>query len=111
MQLTFGSEAAILISNYQPTSGNVGSVTGESGICANEGSGVETVSLAHSVQKLFPLPVLVATILNFGIQPKSGYVDSDISKSDLVEHVGVRQLKSWRFLKPFKSLFHFNFNF
>ena len=44
MQLTFGSEAAILISNYQPRSGNVGSVTGESGICANEGSGVETVS-------------------------------------------------------------------
>ena len=73
--------------DYQPTSGNVGSVTGESGICANEGSGVETVSLAHSVQKLFPLPVLVATILNFGIQPKSGYVD--ISKSDLVEKVGV----------------------
>jgi hypothetical protein len=45
------------------------------------------VSLANSAEKLFPLPVLVATILNFGIQPKSGYVD--ISKSDLVEKVGV----------------------
>ena len=54
-----------------------------------KGAGVEIVSLALSVEKLFPLLVLVTTILNFGIQPTSGYVDSDISKSDLVEHVGV----------------------
>ena len=47
------------------------------------------MSLANSAEKLFPLPVLVATILNFGIQPTSGYVDSVISKSNLVEHVGV----------------------
>ena len=45
------------------------------------------MSLANSAEKLFPLPVLVAAILNFGIQSKSGYVD--ISKSDLVEKVGV----------------------
>ena len=109
MQLTFGSEAAILISNYQPRSGNVGSVTGESGICANERSGAETVSLAHSVQKLFPLPVLVATILNFGIQPKSGYVDSDISKSDLVEHVGVIAVEIVAFSQAIQKSFPLQF--
>ena len=32
MQLTSVSEAAILNSDYQSTSGNVGSVTGESGL-------------------------------------------------------------------------------
>ena len=103
MQLTFDSEAAILISNYQPTSGDVGSVTGESDICANEGSGVETMSLAHSVEKLFPLPVLVATILNFGIQPKSGYVD--ISKSDLVEKVGVTAVEIVSLSRAFQKSF------
>ena len=61
MQLTSVSEAAILNSDYQPTSGNVGSVTGESGICANEGAGVEIVSLAHSVKNVFPLPVLTVS--------------------------------------------------
>ena len=42
MQLTSGSEAAILNNDYQPTSDNVGSVTGESGICANEGMALKS---------------------------------------------------------------------
>lgn len=58
MQLTSVSEAAILNSDYQSTSGNVGSVTGESGLYTKEGAGVEIVSPAHSVKNVFPLPVL-----------------------------------------------------
>ena len=71
----------------QSTSGNVGSVTGESGTGANVGAGVGIVSLAHSVEQLFQLPVLVSAILNFGIRPTSGNADRVISKSDFVEIV------------------------
>ena len=53
MQLTSVSEAAILNSDYQSTSGNVGSVTGESGLYTKEGAGVEIVSPAHSVKMYF----------------------------------------------------------
>ena len=63
--------------------------------------------LAH--QGLVPSPQ--PTELRVGQPNDSEGRRATISKSDLVEHVGVRQLKSWRFLKPFKSLFHFNFNF
>ena len=45
-------------SDYQSTSGNVGSVTGESGLYTKEGAGVEILSAAHSVKNVFPLPVL-----------------------------------------------------
>ena len=58
MQLTSVSEAAILNSDYQSTSGNVGSVTDESSIYTKEGAGVEILSPAHSVKNVFPLPVL-----------------------------------------------------
>ena len=60
MQLTSVSEAAILNSDYQSTSGNVGSVTGEA-YTQKRGAGVEIVSLAHSVKNVFPLPVLTVS--------------------------------------------------
>ena len=53
-------------------------------------------------QKLFLLPVLVATILNFGCRPMSVHVISAISESGVVENVGVA-LKPRRHLLPFKS--------
>ncbi len=59
---------------------------------ANVGVAVGTVSPAHCVQQLFPLPVYEATILNLVAgrrREMSGNVDSVISKSGLVEHVGV----------------------
>jgi hypothetical protein len=105
MQLTSGSEAVILNYDYQPTSGNVGNITGESGICVTEGAGIEIVSLVQSVDKLFPLPGLVAAILNFGIQTASGYVDSVISKSDFVEHVGVIAVEIVSFTKAVQMSF------
>ena len=58
MQLTSVSEAAILNSDYQSTSGNVGSVIGESSLYTKVGAGVEIVSPAHFVKNVFPLPVL-----------------------------------------------------
>ena len=61
------------------------------------------MSLANSAEKLFPLPVLVAAILNFGIQPKSGYVD--ISKSDLVEKVGVAAVEIVSLSQAVQKLF------
>ena len=67
------------------------------------------MSLANSAEKLFPIPVLVATILNFGIQPKSGYVDSDISKSDLVEHVGVIAVEIVAFSQAIQKSFPLQF--
>ena len=109
MQLTSDSEAAILNNDYQPTSDNVGSVTGSVRHMRKWGAGVEIVSLANSAEKLFPLPVLVATILNFGIQPKSGYVDSDISKSDLVEHVGVIAVEIVSFSQAIQKSFPLQF--
>ena len=100
MQLTSGSEAAILNNDYQPTSDNVGSVTGESGICANEGMALKS---CH-----WPLPVLVATILNVVFSQSRAmliYPSRTWSKK-----LALQQLKSCRYLKPFKSLFHFHFN-
>ena len=78
---------------------------------ANVGVAVGIVSPAHFVQCVFPLPVSVAGILNSVVgqhRKMSGNVDSVISKSGLVENVGV-QLKSRRYLNPFKSYFRFRF--
>ena len=63
------------------------------------------MSLVQSVDKLFPLPGLVAAILNFGIQTASGYVDSVISKSDFVEHVGVIAVEIVSFTKAVQMSF------
>ena len=78
----------------QSTSGNVCSVTGESGMSANVGVDVGIVSLAHSVEQLFQLPGLVAAILNFGIRPTSGNADRVISTSILTAAILYFRYKS-----------------
>ena len=59
------------------TSGNVTSGKEESDM-------VGIMSLAHSVQYLFPFPVSLDTILNYGSLPTSG-VHSVTRKSDIAE--------------------------
>ncbi len=81
-----------MISGNQPTSDNVGSAKDVSGMVANVGVAVGIVSPAHSVQYLFPLPVSVAAILNSvdnRRHGRSGDIGNVISKSGLVENVGV----------------------
>ncbi len=83
---------AILNSGIQPTSGNVGSVRDVSSMVTIVEIAVGIVSPVHCDQQLFPLPVSMAAILNSvsGRRQKvSGNVDSVISKSGLVENVGV----------------------
>ncbi len=73
-------------------SDNVGSVRIVSCIVANIGVAVGIVSPAYFVQQLFPLPVSVAAIwnsVNGRHREMSGNVDNVISKSGLVENVGV----------------------
>ncbi len=58
----------------------------------NVGVGVAIVSPAHCGKKLFPLPVSIAAILNSvddRLHEMSGDIRSVISKSGLVENVGV----------------------
>ncbi len=76
----------------QPTSDNVDSVIPESGTADNMGVKVVIAAPSPTVQKLFPLPVSVAAILNSvdgRRHEMSGDVGRFIFKSGLVEYVGV----------------------
>ena len=70
-------------------SANVASAISESGEVENVGGRVvaKIASKSISGQKLFLLPVLVATILNFGCRSMSSVL-SVISESVVVENVG-----------------------
>ena len=73
-------------------SNNVGTAIPKSGMVANVGVAVGTVSPSLSVQMLFLLPVSWPTInhiLPFRGRPMSGIVGSDISESGVVANVGV----------------------
>ena len=71
----------------------------QSGMVDNVGIAVGIATPSLAVQKLFPLPILPAAILNFGSLPPSTNVDqrrqtscsvlSVQSKSGVVENVGV----------------------
>ena len=69
-------------------SGHGGSVISESGIVENVEVAAGTASKSISVQKLFLLPVLVASVLNFGCRLMSGQVVSAISESGVAKNVG-----------------------
>ena len=63
--------AAILNFSSRTTSGNVRGDVVKSGMVDNVGIAVGIVAPSLAVQKLFPLPVLLAAILNFGGLPTS----------------------------------------
>ncbi len=69
-------------------------------MAANVGVAVGIVSPAHFVQELFPqVPVSVAAILNSDDgrrREMSGDVENVISKSGLVENMGVEEVESRR---------------
>ena len=79
----------IMISGNQPTSGNVGSFTGLVSPAWTQMWDSRWIRVAGSFRSIFifPLPFLLAAILNFGSRPMSGNVDSVIVKSVLVENV------------------------
>ena len=58
------------------------------GVVDNMGIAVGIAAPLFAVQKLFPLPVLLAAILNFGSLPSSTSVSSVESKSGVVENLG-----------------------
>ncbi len=74
-------------------------VSFEPAMAENMGVEVGIAAPSFAVQKLFPLPVLLAAILNFGSlssstnvdqrRPTSGSVLSVKSKSDVVENMGL----------------------
>ncbi len=80
------------------TSGDVRSNIVKSGMVDNVGIAVGIAAPSFAVQKLFPLPVSLAAILNFGSlssstnvdqrRPTSGSVLSVKSKSGVVENMG-----------------------
>ena len=79
----------------QPTSRNVGIVRDVSDFVVSVDVAVGIVPPAHCVQMLFPLPVLVAAILNSVVRlvdqrrKMSGNVGSVASKSGLVENTRI----------------------
>ena len=68
------------------------------------GVAAETHSPAVTVQKLFPLPILVADILGSGCRPMSDRVNSVISESGMVENVGVAAGTALKYIS-FQKLF------
>ena len=80
------------------TSGSDDSVIFESGMVENMGVDVGIMAPSLAIQKLFPLPVWLSAILNFGSlssstnvdqrRRTSGWVLSVKSKSGVVENVG-----------------------
>ena len=86
------SMAAIMNSESWPTSGNIDRPISESGMMENITVEVGFAALYLIVEKLFPLPVSVATMLNSTVHQYLkilGNVDSVILKSGLVENVWI----------------------
>jgi len=92
LKTTANEPQVIMISRCRPMSGHVNSAISESGMVENVGVTGETAAPALSVQKLFPLPVIVADI-QVGrcsrCRPMTGRVGSAICDSGMVENAGV----------------------
>jgi hypothetical protein len=73
-------------------SANTGGETGRSGLVANVVVAIEIASPSLSVQKLFPHPVCVATIMSsvdvVPCRPMSANVGSDTGRLGVIENVG-----------------------
>ena len=92
-----GLMAVILNFSSRTTSGNVRGDIVKSGMVDNVGIAVGIATPSLAVKKLFPLPVSLAAILNFGSLPSSTNVDqcrrtsADVlgvnSKSAIVENL------------------------
>ena len=79
--------ALILIAlNISSNVNRVGRAISESGVVKNVEIAAETASLTLSVQKLFPLPVLVANILGSRWWPMSGHLGSVMFEWVVVEN-------------------------
>ena len=81
--------AAILNIDSGTRSGNVRCDIFKSGMVDNVGIAIGIAAPSLVIQKLFPLSVSLAVILNFGSRTMSGNVRSDIFKSGMVDNVGI----------------------
>ena len=87
--LNFGSLPSLAnVGQRRPTSGSILCVKSKSHVVENMGTTFEIASQSRTVQMLFPVPVLVAAILNRQ-SPTSGDIDVVIFRSAMVENVGV----------------------
>ena len=78
--------AATLNCGNKSTLGNVASVIDESDMVANVDNCWNWAAIAYSFLYLFPLPVSLDAILNYGSLPTEGSV---MCKSDMAEKLGL----------------------
>jgi hypothetical protein len=72
----------------RPTSGNVGSVTINSGMVENVGKAVEISAICHSISEIQYTSGLQSAILNFNSQPTSHNIGCITIGSGMVENAG-----------------------